>query len=228
MNDTGAPMRIGFALSHCWEPLNALFTTHRVRPPREAVHVVEQYLSLLGPLGVKPGPPVFRLSADPDAEQRIDEFLAAEGVKPRDRLVALNPGAGRPAKRWPLEHFARLAERLAVEAGVRVLLLWGPAEEEMARAIASRMTSRPLLAPPTTLPELKALLRRTALMVAGDTGPLHLAAALGTPCIGLYGPTRARRNGPYGPRGRGLQSPSGALAAIAPDEVFGAAVELLE
>jgi len=224
---TGALMRIGFAFSHCGEPLNALFTTHRVKPPAEAVHVVEQYLSLLEPLGVKPGSPVFRLPADPAAERRIDEYLAEQGVKPRDRLVALNPGAGRPSKRWPLDHFVRLGDRLAVEAGTRVFLLWGPAEEGMAQAIAAGMTSRPLLAPQTTLPDLSALLRRASLMIAGDTGPLHLAAALGTPCVGLYGPTRAERNGPYGPRCRSLQSPNGALAEIAPEEVFRAAVELL-
>ncbi len=225
---TGAPLRIGFAFSHCWEPLNVLFTTLRVKPPRQAVHVVEQYLSLLEPLGVQAEPPVFLLPSEPGAERRIDEFLAAEGVKPRDRLVALNPGAGRPTKRWPVDHFGRLAERLAVEAGVRVLLLWGPDEEGMARAIATGTTSRPVLAPPTSIPELCALLRRAALMVAGDTGPLHLAAALGTPCVGLYGPTRAERNGPYGRYCRSLQSPNGTLAAIGPDEVFRTAVELLE
>ena len=98
----------------------------------------------------------------------------------------------------------------------------------MARSIAAGMTSRPILAPPTTLPELSALLRRSALMVAGDTGPLHLAAALDTPSIGLYGPTRAERNGPYGARCQSLQSPDGALASISPDEVFRAALELVE
>ena len=225
---TGAPVRIGFALSHCWEPLNALFTTHRVTPPPQAVHVVEQYLSLLEPLGVSAASPVFRLPSDPEAERRIDEFLVEQDVKPRDRLVALNPGAGRPAKRWPVEHFVRLGERLAVDAGTRVLLLWGPDEEGMARAIAAQMTFRPLMAPQTTLPELSALLRRCALMVAGDTGPIHLAAALGTPCVGLYGPTRAERNGPYGVRCKSLQSPNKTLAAISPDGVFGVAAELLE
>lgn len=225
---TGAPLRIGFAFRHCREPLNALFTNRRVTPPREAVHIVLRYLSLLAPLGVKVTTPVFHVPSEPEAERRIEEFLAEQGVKPRDRLVALNPGAGRPAKRWPVEHFAGLAERLSVEAGVRILLLWGPDEEAMARSIAAGMTSRPILAPPTTLPELSALLRRSALMVAGDTGPLHLAAALGTPSIGLYGPTRAERNGPYGARCQSLQSPDGALASISPDEVFRAALELVE
>lgn len=224
---TGAPLRIGFALSYCREPLNALFTTHRVRPASHAVHVVEQCLSLLEPLGVRREPPVFRLPSDPEAERRINEFLAEQGVKPRDRLVALNPGAGRPAKRWPAEHFGRLAERLAVEAGAQVLLLWGPDEERIARAVASTMNARPFLAPSTTIPELSALLRRASLVVAGDTGPLHLAAALGTPSIGLYGPTRAARNGPYGVHCRSLESLNGSVASISPDEVFRVAVGLL-
>lgn len=225
---TGAPLRIGFAFRHCREPLNAVFTTRRVTPPPEAVHIVEQYLSLLAPLGVKRAAPVFHVPSESEAERRIEEFLAEQGVKPRDRLVALNPGAGRPSKRWPVERFARVAERLTVEAGARVLLLWGPDEEAMARSIAAGMTSRPILAPPPTIPALSALLRRSALMVASDTGPLHLAAALGTPSIGLYGPTRAERNGPYGPRCRGLQSADGTLASISAEEVFRAALELLE
>ncbi|MBI4589759.1 MAG: lipopolysaccharide heptosyltransferase I [Candidatus Rokubacteria bacterium] len=225
---TGAPVRIGFARAFCREPLNVLFTTERVTPPPHAVHIVEQYLSLLEPLGVTGARPVFDLPSDPEADRRIDEFLAEQGVKPQDRLVALNPGAGRRAKRWPVDHFGRLAERLAVEAGARVLLLWGPDEEAMARAIAANVTARALVAPSTTLPELRALLGRCALMVGSDTGPLHLAAALGTPCLGLYGPTRAERNGPYGARCRGLQSPNGTMGAISSDEVFRAAVELLE
>lgn len=225
---TGAPLRIGFARSHCREPLNALFTSRRVTPPPEARHVVEQYLSLLEPLGVKGVEPVFRFASHPEADRRIEECLAAEGVKPHDRLVALNPGAGRPVKRWPVERFRQLAERLAVETGARTLLLWGPDEESLARAIAAEAPCRPLVAPPTTLPELIALLRRVSLMVGSDTGPLHLAAALGTPALGLYGPTRAERNGPYGRHCQAVQSPDGTMASISADQVFGAAAELLE
>src|SRR5262249_31757295 len=101
-------------------------------------------------------------------------------------------------------------------------LLWGPDEVHMARQIRDGMTARAILAPPTDLDELAAVLRRTTLLVANDTGPLHLAAALGTPTLGLYGPTRAERNGPYGARGRGLQSPDGTMAGLDPRVVFGA------
>jgi lipopolysaccharide heptosyltransferase I len=223
---TGATLRVGFARRRCREPLNSLFTNRRVEPSQ--VHVVDQYLSLLEPLGVRDRETVFSVLSNAEAEQTVDEFLDTEGIKPRDRLVALNPGAGRPSKRWPLSHYRRLAERLSVEAGVRVLLLWGPDERLMAREIGVGLGACPILAPPTTLTELVALLRRCDLMVAGDTGPLHLAAALGIPALGLYGPTRSERNGPYGNRCLAIQSPDGRMETISPDDVFRAAVGLLE
>jgi len=159
----------------------------------------------------------------------MDELLLKEGVKPGDRLVAINPGAGRPEKRWPVGHFHALADRLATEAGARLLVLWGPDESHMAREIALGLPGAgALLAPPTDLGELTALLRRCRLMIANDTGPLHLAAALGTPCLGLFGPTSAERNGPYGPRCRGLQSPDGSMAGLDVSLVFDAARAVLE
>lgn len=222
-----APLRIGFARSHCRE-LNWLFTNHHVTPPARAVHVVDQYLSLLSPLGVPATPAEFHVPVRPKADRCMADFLGEHGVKSTDRIVALNPGAGRPEKRWPVAHFRALAERLGTEGEARVLLLWGPDEIHMARQIGDELSTRPLLAPPTDLDELAALLRRCSLMVANDTGPLHLAAALGTPALGLFGPTRAARNGPYGPRCRGLQSPDSTMAALSPDTAFTAARALLE
>lgn len=224
---TGAPFRIGFGWRRCRESLNACFTNLRVVPDPAAAHVVDQYLCLLEPLGVRDRRPVFHLPSSPEAEQRIEEFLAEQGIKHRDRLVALNPGSGRPEKRWPLSHFRILAERLSIDAGARIVLLWGPDEETLAREINDGLAVRPILGPQTSLLELAALLRRCALMVGGDTGPLHLAAALGTPALGLYGPTLGRRNGPYGLRCCAIQSPDGTMAAIRPEMAFEAAMELL-
>jgi lipopolysaccharide heptosyltransferase I len=224
---TGAAFRVGFGWRRCREPLNACFTNLRVLPPPAAVHVVDQYLCLLEPFGVRDRRAVFHIPSSPEAERRVEEFFAEHGIKPRDRVVALNPGAGKPEKRWPLSHFRALAESLTVEANARVLLLWGPDEEILARQILDRLAVRPILGSRTSLPELAALLRRSSLMVGSDTGPLHLAAAMGTPALGLYGPTSGRRNGPYGDSGRVLQSPDGTMAAIQPETVFRAATELL-
>ncbi|HEU4369204.1 MAG TPA: lipopolysaccharide heptosyltransferase I [Methylomirabilota bacterium] len=222
---TRAPLRIGFAAGVGREPLSALFTNRRVVPPPAARHVVEQYLALLEPLGVVERRLEFRLPVTPAAETAIDEWLAAADLKPHGRLVLLNPGAGRPDKRWPPEHFAALARGLVRDADARVVVTWGPGEDGIARAIAA--AAPVTLAPPTDLQALPALLRRASVVVAADTGPLHLAAAAGTPCVGLYGPTSAVRNGPYGTGHRALASPDGTMAALAPPAVLAAVVEAL-
>jgi len=213
---TGAPLRIGFAAGWSRERLNALFTTRRVAPPPQARHVVDQYLSLLEPLGiaVPPGRARFRLPTRAAAESRIDDFFVGVGLKSRQRLVVLNPGAGRGDKRWPVARFRALAERLCHEHGAQVLVLWGPREGEAARAIAEISAPRPALAPPTDLDELAAVARRASVMVAGDTGPLHLAAAVGTACVGLYGPTSSVRNGPYGAGHHVVAAPDGKMTSI--------------
>jgi ADP-heptose:LPS heptosyltransferase len=167
----------------------------------------------------------FALPVTPAAETAIDEWLAGAGLKPRRRLVVLNPGAGRPDKRWPLTHYTELARRLVQDAGAHVVVAWGPGEEPAARAIAAGAPAT--AAPPTDLTTLPALLRRASVMVAADTGPLHMAAALGVACVGLYGPTSAERNGPYGTGHRVLVSPDRTLAALAPSSVLGAAMDLL-
>jgi lipopolysaccharide heptosyltransferase I len=222
---TRAPLRIGFAAGLRREPLSALFANRRVAPPATARHVVEQYLALLEPLGVGERRLEFRLPVTPAAETAIEEWLVTAGFKPQRRLVVLNPGAGRADKRWPLEHFATLARGLVQDAGAHVLITWGPGEEADARAIGA--AAAVMLAPPTDLQTLPALLRRASVMVAADTGPLHMAAALGTSCVGLYGPTSATRNGPYGPGHRALASPDGTMTSLSPATVLAAVVEAL-
>jgi lipopolysaccharide heptosyltransferase I len=226
---TGAPLRVGFAAGWSRERLNVLFTTRRVSPPPHARHVVDQYLSLLEPLGITaaPGRARFRLSTRAAAESRIDDFFVGVGLKPRHRLVVLNPGAGRGSKRWPVERFRWLAERLCHDHGAQVLVLWGPREGEAARAIAEIAAPRPALAPPTDLDELAAVARRASVMVAGDTGPLHLAAAVGTSCVGLYGPTSAIRNGPYGVGHRVIAASDGRMTSIDAAPVLDAVLEIL-
>jgi heptosyltransferase I len=222
---TGAPLRIGFAAGYRRERLNGLFTNRHVTPPPSAHHVVDQYLALLEPLGVRPRRVIFRLPARDAAESRVEELFTEAGLKPHDRLVIINPGAGKAAKRWPVERFTELAARLAREASARVLVLWGPGEQIAARAIAG--VPGAVLAPPTDLDTLIAVMRRASLVVAADTGPLHVAAAVGVPCVGLYGPTSAARNGPYGAGHRTLSAADGRMTSIEVGAVLAAVRELL-
>ena len=224
---TGAPVRIGFGWRHARDPFSSLFTTHRVTPPHEAVHIVDQQMSLLGPLGVPVGDLAFPVPAVPAAERKAESLLQAHGLTSRDRLLVLLPAARRADKLWPSLKYRELANRLWKEAGARILLLPGPGEEGLFHPIAQGLDGRCIPIAGTSIPELMALLRSARLAVGNDTGPLHLAAALGVPSIGLYGPTRSERNGPYGPRTRAISSPTGRIEDIPVDRVFRAAMEWL-
>jgi heptosyltransferase-1 len=173
------------------------------------------------------------LPVDPAAEAWASSILPAN-VPP---AVLMNPGAGWGAKRWPVERYAVVAEGFA-ERGMRVLVNAGPGEEPLAEAIAAATGGRAEAIVPT-LSQLIAVTRRIALCVAGDTGPLHLACALGRPVVGIYGPTDPGRNGPFGTRFRVLRSPESrrdhtrhpepeaGLLTILPNDVLQAADELL-
>jgi lipopolysaccharide heptosyltransferase I len=227
---TRAPLRVGLAAPHCRERASAWFTNRHVTPPPSAVHVVDQYLAVVAALGIDlgaVGPPAFPIARDRAAESRMTRWLEEEGVKATTPLVLLNPGSGGDHKRWAVEAFRRLGEELAVRLAARVGITWGPGEEPLARAIAHGMRTGALVPPATTIIEMIALFRRATLVVGGDTGPVHVAAVLGVPTIGLYGPTDARRNGPYGPHVAAIQSPTGHMDGVSVDSVLGAAQALL-
>lgn len=184
---SGATERYGFDRAAARERISLLFTNRRVRvdPTR---HVVEQNLELAAGLLGAPSLPC--APDDPDVRAAFLAFAAdPEGrLAGLERSVVLLPGAGRPEKIWPADRFRQLADRI----GQRALVVWGPSEKDLAEEIGGR------LAPPTGLRELAWLLLHAQVVIGGDTGPLHLAAALGTPVVGLYGPTDPRRSGPWG------------------------------
>jgi heptosyltransferase I len=227
---TRAPLRVGLAATHCRERPSAWFTNRHVTPAVTAVHVVDQYLAVVSALGIDlavVGPPAFPISREPAAEARMARWLEDEGAKATTPLVLLNPGSGGDHKRWAVEAFRRLGEELAVRLGARVAVTWGPGEEPLARAIAHGMRTGAVVPPSTTIIEMIALFRRAALVVGGDTGPVHVAAVLGVPTVGLYGPTSALRNGPYGSRVAAIQSPNGRMDGVSVEAVLGAAQALL-
>jgi heptosyltransferase-1 len=168
-------------------------------------HVVEQNLSVAEALVGSEIIPSREISCDlpcdPKAEARIGQRLAEHGI---GDFALLNPGAGWGAKRWPAERYGEVARGLANQ-GLRSILNYGPGEEELVRVaeVASGGTARVMSC---TITELIALTRRARLFIGGDTGPLHLAAALRVPVVAIYGPTDPARNGPYGTRNIVLRS----------------------
>lgn len=194
---SGARERIGFARGHAREAGAAMFYTHRVAP-QAARHVVERNLALAAAAGAAPGEVNFPLRVAPEAESWLEAQLAANRI--RDYFV-LSPGGGWRSKLWPAERYGHLHRRLASDprgGGWRGVVNFGPGERALAEAARLVAGEPQPLVVPLELPQLVALLARARLVVSADTGPLHLAAALGTPVVGLYGPTSPERNGPWG------------------------------
>jgi heptosyltransferase-1 len=175
------------------------------------------------------------LPCDAEAEERIRKRLAAQSI---GDFAILNPGAGWGAKRWPAERYGEVARELAGR-GVRSILNYGPGEEELVRA-AEAGSDGTAQAMSCSITELIALTRRARLFIGGDTGPLHLAAALRVPVVAIFGPTDPVRNGPYGTRSIVLRSaesltthsrrakPDDGLLGIGSATVVAAANQLLD
>ncbi len=230
---SGATRCIGAARP--WEAPAAMMYTHPV--PQKAVHVIERGLELAGAVAereLRRGAEPVLFPHDPAAERWCDEELARLGIA---SFALVSPGAGWAAKRWPAERYGAVAAALAAH-GLRTLLTTGPGEEPLAAAAqqASAGAAHPVAC---SLAQLMALTRRARVFIGGDTGPLHLADALGVPVVALFGPTDPARNGPLGARTLTLRSalsvtsyahhaqPDGGLMAITPAEVISAARQIL-
>lgn len=235
---SGARRVIGWSRRWRREPLSAVLAGEHVELPPAAVHVIDENLALLRPLGIEAmGSRDFALPRPPADVEAVDRGLAGTGVA-ADDLVILNPGGGWPEKLWPAESFGALARGLR-ERGLRALVSWGPGEEPLADRIAAASGGAAVRCFPTTLGSFVELARRARLVVAADTGPLHLACAVGTPVVALFGPTDPARNGPFAPEdvvlrtpspggaGDRFRVPSADMREIAVDQVLDAALRRL-
>ncbi len=191
---SGAPRVIGFSIWHLREKTARPFYSEIGHGSADvAEHVIHKNLSLLGALGVTDGRIQFPLAA---VESRaLIDVRSALGLERAFALI--NPGAAWPNKRWPPERFGEVAAFLQEIRGLPSIVLWGPGEEGLAGAVVETSGGAARVAPPTNLRDLLALSRAASLMVSGDTGPLHVASAAGTPTVSLFGPTDPHRNGPW-------------------------------
>ena len=227
----GSPRLIGEAEPR--ERMARWLFTERVST--RGAHVIEQDVELASAVaGDTLTPAAPWLPVDAASEAWSDQILPPAATP---RAVLISPGAGWGAKRWPAERYAAVAQGL-IERGCRVLVNAGPGEEGLAELIAGQTggSATPLAC---SLAQLIALTRRLALAIAGDTGPLHLACALGRPVVGIYGPTDPARNGPFGTQFKVLrsphsrrdhtryQTPEAGLLTIQPEDVLRAATVLL-
>ena len=235
---SGCPRRIGFDRSQARE-ISPWMYSLRVR--RRSAHMADVYRELLSPFQeCGPGKAEFEMPIYRDAA------VIAERICNESRLVApwasINVGAGWPSKMWPVQHYSKLARELFQRTGLSSLVLWaGESEREIATEIVSENRNCCVLAPPTNLQVLAELLRCSTMYVGADTGPMHLAAAVRTPCVALFGPTRAEECGPYGSGHIAIQSPlvpprkssmrntdNSSMRAISVDDVAEACMKILE
>ncbi len=209
---TGARESHGFASTSVWR---GNFHTH-VAPFNRYWHVARNFRSLAG------GEDGSQVSArelfphriTPADDLQLDTLLEAHGIDPRGSLAVLNPNAGELnfERRWPQPSYARLAQRLARDDGLSVVFVGSRGEREYTQQVVDaaldRRLPRPLnLAGELSTGELAALLSRCAVFVSNDSGPMHIAAALGTPTVGLFGPETPLLYGPIGSRVRALYRP---------------------
>ncbi|VAX27017.1 Lipopolysaccharide core heptosyltransferase I [hydrothermal vent metagenome] len=197
---SGASLRLGLNRKNCREPLNTLFSHKRAGFVGKGSHVVDISLNLVRLAGgTAPTPDPHPLTVPQNIQEKVDVFFKDNPDLKAKPIAAINPGAGFPTKLWELDRFAKLADRIASEQGLHILLAWGPGEKPMAEQIASAMTEKSWIAPKTSIQESIALFRHIALMISSDSGPLHLCAGMGIPTVSIFGPTDPVRNGAYGP-----------------------------
>ena len=194
---SGAPRRIGFPSTYAREGFASMFYTDKINP--RGAHKVDHNLTLAAAAGARTSTPRFPLTPHPEDEKQVTQELARHNLAD---FFVLNPGGGWRSKCWPPERYGELHHRLAAQHGWRGIITFGPGEERLAQELVSAAGNPAPLALPLGLGPLMALLRRAKFVVSADTGPLHLASALGAPVVGLYGPTDPARNGPYGGEGQ--------------------------
>ena len=201
---SGAKLRLGTEYMR----EGSAYVSHPVRGAHAKGHIVDRYLDVARALGCRVDEVRFPVAVSPAEAASADALLAAEGVREDHRFAVLAIGANWPNKRWPVKYFAVLADWLYGEKLIPVLVGGGRLDESLVRDIEALTEVPPVnLVGRTSLKELAHIFKRADLVLGGDTGPVHLAAGLGTKTIMLMGPTDANRSGPYGQQQNSIEIP---------------------
>ena len=193
---SGAPVRIGFNDEHRWR---GRCYTHVVQPAPGVRHRIDRDLEALKPLSIQAGSKDLQLWLTPEEANSADQLLDQLGVQRSQSIVLLQPGARFWFKAWPPERFAELADRLTSQYGCQVLIGGSRQESDLAEQIRQMAKSRPIImAGRTTIKQFAAIAKKSALFVGSDSGAMHIASAVGTPVVALFGPSSPREWGPRG------------------------------
>lgn len=235
---SGAGLRIGFSKSLVRERPAHWFYHRTLENPGVPMHVARLNLLLAREAGGAHEDLSVHLKTRDEDTREIEARMQREQLS---EFVVINPGGGWPTKRWQPARYGALAAKIQNQMHIRVVVVTGPGEEQLYRQIADACPDRPPAHFPVPFLQLIPLFRKARLLVAGDTGPLHLACALGTPVVGIMGPTSPVRNGPWSENdeavvrhlpcsfcnGRSCPTENECMD-ISAEEVFGAVVKRLE
>jgi ADP-heptose:LPS heptosyltransferase len=201
----------------------------RPRPPIEdnsaSKHAVDRYLDVLIPLGIKDAPRVPRLRTRPEDDAAIEQMLKKEKAHQETMLVGLFPGAGHPGRRWPMQRFAELADMLVRNDGVRVIAFAGPEERALVKEMRDALPRSTVFFDRLTIPQLASALVRLSAFVSNDTGPMHIATAVGTAVVALLDRPTPNSYIPLEERHRVIYSHR--ITEMTTDEVYSATRSLL-
>ena len=212
----GIPKRVGY------DRKLGFLLTDRIKHTKQLgeKHELEYNLDLLRYLGIEPRDKNLFMPLKPESEKWVKELFRQEGIREADRLLAIHPAASCPSKIWPPERFAQTADKLAQNYGFKILVIAGPKDVKLAEALVKHLRSSVInLAGKTSITQLASLLKRCSLFISNDSGPVHIASAIGTPVISIFGRNQAglspRRWEPVGLKDRILHKEAGCVECLA-------------
>ena len=236
---SGAPVRIGFNDEHRWR---GRCYTEVVRPAADIRHRIDRDLDALKPMSIQAGSKNPQLWLTPEEENSGDQLLDQLSVQRSQPMVILQPGARYWFKAWPPERFAELADHLTSQYSCQVLIGGSQQDIDLAQQIRQMAKSRPIImAGRTTIRQFAAIAKKSALFVGSDSGAMHIAAAVGTPMVALFGPSNPEEWGPRSDRVKVLykgldcracfhptchRGEQNCMKLISVDEVFDSALRL--
>jgi len=192
---SGAKKRIGFQRKKEKE-FSQWFNNIKVRTDERNIHIVDQYLGLLSPLGINSREAIFDLGISKEDNEYVENFFKGNYIKNDDLIIGIHPGTTWERKKWKFENFIELSNRLINSYDAKVILFWGDIEKDLIMEIKD-INERIIIAPMTNFRQLAAFLKKCKIFISCDTGALHVASAVGTTTIGLFGPTDSKVTGPY-------------------------------
>lgn len=235
---SGAPKKLGY----CNMREGSGLISKPVHGPNRDGHVVERYLDVARAIGCKVDKPEWVINTTVEEEKAAEAVLRNVGLDIDSKYIVIAPGTNWESKCWPPEFFSQLADRISQETALPIVIIGAAKDRKLAEEIQSRSRARMCdITGQTSLRELAFILRKSRLFIGGDTGPMHLAVAMGTPVVALFGPTDPKRNGPYGSKNIVVTShlpcapcfkkscaTAECMRSISPEMVFAAVLKRME